>query len=56
MHRNKVIVELANKIARVAWKILTKPEEIYRWADARQRLFLSLLCRELMTQRSIGMV
>ena len=34
MHRNKVIVALANKIARVAWKILTKPEEIYRWADA----------------------
>jgi transposase len=34
MHRNKVIVALANKIARVAWKILTKPEEIYRWAEA----------------------
>jgi len=34
MHRNKVIVALANKIARVAWKILTKPEEIYRWAAA----------------------
>jgi transposase len=34
MHRNKVIVALANKIARVAWKILTRPEEIYRWADA----------------------
>jgi len=34
MHRNKVIVVLANKIARVAWKILTKPGKIYRWADA----------------------
>ena len=33
MHRNKVIVALANKIARVAWKILTNPEEIYRWAE-----------------------
>lgn len=34
MHRNKVIVALANKIARVAWKILTKPEEIYHWSEA----------------------
>jgi transposase len=33
LHRNKVIVALANKIARVAWKILTNPEEIYRWAE-----------------------
>jgi transposase len=32
MRRNEVIVALANKIARVAWKILTKPGEIYRWA------------------------
>jgi hypothetical protein len=30
----QVIVALANKIARFAWKILIKPEEIDRWADA----------------------
>lgn len=34
MHRNKVIVALANKMARVAWKILFKPDEIYRWSEA----------------------
>jgi transposase len=34
MHRNKVIVALANKMARVAWKILVRPDEIYRWAQA----------------------
>lgn len=34
MHRNKVIVAVANKIARVAWKILIKPDEIYRWSEA----------------------
>jgi transposase len=34
MHRNKVIVALANKIARVAWKLLIQPNAIYRWAEA----------------------
>jgi transposase len=56
MQRSKVNVALANKIARVARKILTRPEEIYRRADAWQKLFQSLLRREPMTQRSIGMV
>lgn len=33
MHRNKVIVALANKIARMVWAVLTKPGNIYERVD-----------------------
>jgi len=33
MHFNKVVVALANKIARIAWAILTKPGMTYRRVD-----------------------
>jgi hypothetical protein len=33
MHRNKVTVALAAKIARVAWVILTKPGATYERRD-----------------------
>lgn len=33
MHTNKVTVALANKLARIAWAILTRPNQIYRRVD-----------------------
>lgn len=30
MHHNKIVVALANKIARIAWVILTKPGTLYQ--------------------------
>jgi len=33
MHRNKVIVALANKIARMVWAVLTKPGNLYECVD-----------------------
>ena len=33
MHPNKVVVALANKIARIAWVILNKPGAIYERVD-----------------------
>jgi transposase len=33
MHVNKVTVALANKIARVAWVILTRPGTLYQCTD-----------------------
>lgn len=33
MHRNKVIVALANKIARMVWAVLTKPGNLYERVD-----------------------
>jgi transposase len=33
MHHNKVVIALANKLARVAWAILTKPGASYRKLD-----------------------
>jgi len=32
MHTNKVIVALANKIARIAWALITHPDTLYRRA------------------------
>ena len=29
MHRNKAIVALANKIARIAWALLRRPHALY---------------------------
>jgi transposase len=29
MHRNKAIVALANKIARIAWVLLRRPQTLY---------------------------
>jgi transposase len=33
MHRNKVIVAFANKIARMVWAVLTKPGNLYKRVD-----------------------
>jgi transposase len=33
MHPNKVVVALANKMARMAWVILTKPGALYERQD-----------------------
>jgi transposase len=33
MHRNKVIVALANKIARMVWAVLTRPANLYERVD-----------------------
>ena len=33
MHKNKVIVALANKIARIAWVVLTKSSQVYKRND-----------------------
>ena len=30
MHRNKAIVALANKIARIAWALLRRPNNLYQ--------------------------
>ena len=33
MHLNKVIVALADKIARIAWAVLTRPGALYERRD-----------------------
>jgi hypothetical protein len=35
MHANKVVVALANKLARIAWTILTRPGTSYERIDPR---------------------
>jgi hypothetical protein len=35
MHANKVVVALANKLARIAWVILNKPGALYERSDPR---------------------
>ena len=35
MHSNKVVVALANKIARIAWAVLTRPGTSYERMDPR---------------------
>ena len=35
MHANKVVVALANKLARIAWVILNKPGALYERRDPR---------------------
>ena len=35
MHHNKVVVALANKLARIAWVVLTKPGASYQRHDPR---------------------
>ena len=36
MHRNKVVVAFANKIARMAWAVLTRPGNLYERVDPAQ--------------------
>ncbi len=35
MHHNKVVIALANKLARVAWVVLTRPGALYEQMDPR---------------------